>query len=120
MSFYKKGGLNMSHHISEVTRLLEQINAEYESARNCMYGLVAGVAQHQFITARMERMEVLHQELRTHVGEQAMVLIAQQLDGAETPSEPSSDLSQQPIPQTHTELPATCMQPLEPLAHDEQ
>jgi hypothetical protein len=82
---YSKLENTMSQHTSEVARLLEQINAEYESARNCMYGLVAGVAQHQFITARMERMEVLHQELRTHVGEQAIVLIAQQLDDEQTP-----------------------------------
>lgn len=70
----------MQQHPSDVARLLDLINTEYDAARRGLSGTALGVSQHQFITAKMERMELLHQELRSHVGEQAMVLIAQTLD----------------------------------------
>lgn len=70
----------MQQHPSDIVRLLDLINAEYDAARRGLSGTASGVSQHQFITAKMERMELLHQELRTHVGEQAMVLIVQTLD----------------------------------------
>ncbi|GCF10539.1 hypothetical protein [Dictyobacter arantiisoli] len=73
----------MQQHPSDVVRLLELISTEYDAARRGLSGTAMGVSQHQFITAKMERMELLHQELRTHVGEQAMALIAQTLDSTQ-------------------------------------
>ncbi|BCL79649.1 hypothetical protein ccbrp13_21140 [Ktedonobacteria bacterium brp13] len=70
----------MQQNPSDVARLLELIDAEYAAAKRGLSEPAIGVSQHQFITAKMERMELLHQELRSHVGEQAMVLIAQALD----------------------------------------
>ncbi|WP_141727738.1 hypothetical protein [Thermogemmatispora onikobensis] len=66
---------------SEVARLLAQIQAEYEAAERGLQGLAAGVSRHCFITRRMERMGEIHARLRALVGEQAMTLIARQLDG---------------------------------------
>ena len=85
----------MQQHPSDVARLLDLINAEYDAARRGLSGTALGVSQHQFITAKMERMELLHQELRTHVGEQAMVLIAQTLDTSQTGESNESDINQQ-------------------------
>ena len=48
---------------SDVARLKAQIEAETQAARRALYGEVLGTAQHQFITARMERMGMLHEEL---------------------------------------------------------
>ncbi len=68
---------------SEVARLLAQISAEYEAAQRGLTGLAYGVSQHEFITARMERMGRLHGELHSLVGEKAIALIADQLDSIE-------------------------------------
>ncbi|HZR43301.1 MAG TPA: hypothetical protein VFB12_24510 [Ktedonobacteraceae bacterium] len=65
---------------SEVARLLGRITAEYEAAKLAMTGPVQGTAQHNFITARMERIGDLHQELQSLAGEHAMALVAAQLD----------------------------------------
>ncbi|GER86290.1 hypothetical protein KDW_04520 [Dictyobacter vulcani] len=81
----------MQQHSSDVVRLLELIDAEYTAARLGLSGTAAGVSQHQFITSKMERMELLHQELRTHVGEQAMVLITQTIDASHSDTSHSSD-----------------------------
>jgi hypothetical protein len=48
---------------SEVARLKAQIEAEAQAGRRALYGEALGTAQHQFITRRMERMGVLHEEL---------------------------------------------------------
>lgn len=68
---------------SEVARLLGQINAEYEAARQGMTGLAQGVGQHRFITKRMERIAELHAQLRNLVGYEAMALITRELDDQE-------------------------------------
>ncbi len=65
---------------SEVARLLAQISAEYEAAERGLRGLSLGSARHDFITARMEQMSQLHTELRAFVGDDAITLVAQQLD----------------------------------------
>ena len=54
---------------SEVARLLQQITQEYEAATLGLTGLAYGTSQHAFITARMENMSCLREELATHVGE---------------------------------------------------
>jgi hypothetical protein len=55
---------------SEVRRLLEQINAEYQAAQWGLSGLAQGTAQHDFITARLENMENRRQELENLVGQE--------------------------------------------------
>ena len=65
---------------SEVARLLAQISAEYESAQRGLTGLAYGTSQHAFITARMEHMGRLHNELQSLVGDQAIAMIAEQLN----------------------------------------
>jgi len=67
-------------HSSEVARLLAQINSEYEAARQGLSGLAQGIGQHRFITKRMEQIAELHAQLRDLVGDEAMVLITNQLD----------------------------------------
>ncbi len=75
---------------SEVARLLGQITAEYESARLAMTGPARGTAQHHFITARMERIGGLHQELQSLAGDHAIALIAAQLDAVSDGPAPQS------------------------------
>lgn len=53
---------------SEVARLLQQIDLEYGAAREALTGLALGTAQHEFITARMERLTLCHEQLSRHVG----------------------------------------------------
>jgi hypothetical protein len=55
---------------SEVARLKQQIATEYLAAKQGLSGLALGTAQHQFITHRMERMSMCHDELKELVGEQ--------------------------------------------------
>ena len=62
-----KNPVNENH--SDVARLLAQIEAEYESAR-----------QHKFITKRMERISDLHTELHNLVGDESIPLISDYLD----------------------------------------
>jgi hypothetical protein len=54
---------------SEIARLREQIAQEYEAAKQVMSGTVYGTANHQFITARMERIGTCHEALKHLVGE---------------------------------------------------
>ena len=64
---------------SEVAQLLQQIQAEYLAAQRGLTGL-AETARHDFITARLENVGRLHEELRTIVGEDAIRLIAEQVE----------------------------------------
>jgi hypothetical protein len=65
---------------SEVARLKEQIQLEYEAVHQAMYGPSLGAAQHEFITKRQENIAKHVEELRATVGEEAamQVLIALQ------------------------------------------
>ena len=65
---------------SEVTRLLGQIQTEYEAATLGLTGLSQGTCQHNIITAKMERIADLHVELHEIVGDDAMRLVANMLD----------------------------------------
>jgi hypothetical protein len=65
---------------SEVVRLLTQIDSEYEAAQRGLSGLAQGISKHQFITRRMERIGELHSQLHSLVGDEAMALIAAQVD----------------------------------------
>lgn len=76
---------------SEVARLLEQINAEYEAAERGLTGLASGISQHSFITKRMENISRLHKQLHTLLGDDAMALITEQLGNSpEDSSQPRS------------------------------
>lgn len=65
---------------SEVARILQQISAEYEAAERGLKGLSLGAARHDFMIARTEHIGQLHIRLRKLVGDDAMKLIAKQLD----------------------------------------
>jgi hypothetical protein len=65
---------------SEVSRLLAQINDEYEAAQRGLSGLSCGTSQHEFITARLEHMGQLHNALHELVGDAAIAMIAEELD----------------------------------------
>lgn len=72
---------NVQNQGSEVARLLQQIQAEFEAAQSGIKGLAYGTAQHQVITQKMERMCQLQEDLGVLVGDDAMiVLVARQLD----------------------------------------
>ncbi len=69
------------HNQSEVARLKAQIEAEIQAAQWALYGASLGAAQHQFITCRMERMGILHEELKELVGEEEGIrLLVQVMD----------------------------------------
>ena len=69
---------------SEVSRLLAQINDEYEAAQRGLSGLAYGTSQHEFITARLEHMGQLHNALHELVGDAAIAMIAEKLDNHES------------------------------------
>ncbi len=54
---------------SEVAQLREKIRLEYESAERGLHGLSGGSARHAFISAKYDRIGVLHGELQRLVGE---------------------------------------------------
>jgi hypothetical protein len=65
---------------SEVACLLEQIKQQNEAAQRGLSGLAQGTSRHMFISARMERMRQIHEELQRLVGpEQAIRLVAETL-----------------------------------------
>ncbi len=73
----------MSENKSEVARVLEQIELEFQSAQWGLTGLAFGTARHEFITNKMERMGKLHEKLQTTVGEEeAVKLLAETLENA--------------------------------------
>jgi len=73
----------MSENKSEVARVLEQIELEFQAAQRGLYGLAFGTAKHEFITNKMERMGKLHEHLKTMVGEeQAVKLLTETLENA--------------------------------------
>jgi len=75
--------LFMSENKSEVARVLEQIELEFQSAQWGLTGLAFGTARHEFITNKMERMGKLHEKLQTTVGEEeAVKLLAETLENA--------------------------------------
>lgn len=68
---------------SEVARLLRQIEQEYEAAQRGLSGLAFGVSQHEFITAKMERIQQSQEALGQLVGKwQATKLVAETLEKA--------------------------------------
>jgi short-subunit dehydrogenase involved in D-alanine esterification of teichoic acids len=66
--------------VSEVASIREQIAAEYMAAKLGLHGLSYGTSRHQFITARQERIGILHEELHRLVGDEAIVIVAETLN----------------------------------------
>ncbi len=64
---------------SEVAQLLNQIEAEYLAAQRGLTGF-AESAKHAAITARMENLGRLHEDLRAIVGDDAIRLMAERLE----------------------------------------
>ena len=64
---------------SEIARLLSQIEIEYIASRRGLTDF-AQSANHAAITARMEHMGRLHQDLQAIVGDDAIRLIAECLE----------------------------------------
>ncbi len=66
----------MTCHCSEVARLREQIELEYESARLALYGLASGTARHEIINAHMANAQQYGQQLINTIGaDEAMPII---------------------------------------------
>ena len=93
--------MNQAENHSEVARLLKQIDLEIEAAQQGLSGLASGAARHSFINARLERMSELHDSLHTLVGEQAIVLIAQQLEALPDGAEAAKTTSQKEAQTNH-------------------
>lgn len=68
---------------SEIARVLDQIETEYVAATRGLSGLAA-TAKHAVITARMENLGRLHEDLHAIVGAEAMRLIAERLENIST------------------------------------
>ena len=71
--------LRYQEHGSEVAK----ITAEYEAAQRGLTGLAYGTSQHEFISARMEHMGQLHDELQTIVGDSAIALIVDAMNNVD-------------------------------------
>src|SRR5260370_41422847 len=68
---------------SDVARLMQQIEREYEAAIRGLTGFAGGSSKHAFITARMERMAACHETLTGLVGEhEAGKVLPEALEGA--------------------------------------
>ena len=66
---------------SEIARLRQRIAEEYEAAARGLTGFASGSAKHQFITRRMERIDLYHETLQHLVGEQeATRIVAETLE----------------------------------------
>lgn len=67
----------MPENHSQVARLMQQIGLEYEAAQRGLVG-TAIVANHEFISRRMENIEICHAQLAQYVGiEKATQLVAE-------------------------------------------
>jgi hypothetical protein len=68
--------------LSQVARLLEEIEAEQRAAKWAMTGISSGSLRHRFITRRMDRIGAAGEQLMTIMGdrEQAMGLVLKRLD----------------------------------------
>lgn len=66
---------------SEVATFLSQIDAAYYSAHEALHGLASGTARHDFISARMEHIQIVGQRLIETIGkEEALPLIVAAID----------------------------------------
>jgi hypothetical protein len=85
-----EGGMSQERNQSDVARLLAEIDLQYQAAQLALSGQAVGVSQHQFITARLERIEDARQELVNLVGdpdEASRLVIEQMNKSAQEPKE---------------------------------
>jgi hypothetical protein len=67
----------LSDNKSDVSRILKQIEQEYESSKRGLEGLASGTTRHDFIQQRAENIGQCHEHLSNLIGpEQAIALIA--------------------------------------------
>ena len=59
---------------SDVALLRQRIEQEIEAMQRGVSGLALGVARHQFILARMERVGEVQDQLAAHIGAHAAML----------------------------------------------
>lgn len=63
--------------LSDVARLLKQIEQEYQASKRGLEGLASGTARHDFIQQRAETIGQCHEHLSDLIGpENAIALIA--------------------------------------------
>jgi hypothetical protein len=63
--------------VSEVSRLIKQIEQEYQASKRGLEGFASGTARHDFIQKRAETIGQCHEELTELLGpEEAIALIA--------------------------------------------
>ena len=72
--------VNEVNNVSDVARVRQQIASEYLAAQLGLSGLAEGTSRHQVITARTERIGMLHHQLEELVGDHAIALVAQTLE----------------------------------------
>lgn len=78
-------------HKSEVARLREQIEAEYEAARLALYGLAQGIARHEIISAHMANAQQYGQQLIEQLGpDEALPIIIEAMDEGTNKADASS------------------------------
>jgi hypothetical protein len=66
---------------SEVARLLQQIDLEYQSAYRGLGGFASGTARHDFVNKRMKNIELVHERLIELVGpDEAIALVVHTID----------------------------------------
>jgi len=58
---------------SEIAHLREQIELEHAASVWALTGLAAGNAQHEFISARFQRMDAYHRQLSQLIGEEPTI-----------------------------------------------
>jgi hypothetical protein len=74
--------MNIDENQSEVARLRERLEREYQAAEWGLHGLAAGVSRHEFITAKMGRMGECHQQLAQLIGtDEATRMLVEIIDG---------------------------------------
>jgi len=62
---------------SDVARIMKQIEQEYEASKRGLEGFASGIARHDFIQQRAEKIGQCHEHLSDLIGpEQAIALIA--------------------------------------------
>lgn len=69
----------MQRNQSEISALLRQIEREYQAAQAALHCYTV-TSPHAFITARLEQMGRLHENLEQIVGKDAIGLIAERLE----------------------------------------
>jgi hypothetical protein len=78
---------------SEIAQIRETIAREYMAAKWGLTGFAQGSAKHEFISARMERIEEGRKALEVYVGGESIALVAETLDTV--PEKPTRDHMQE-------------------------